>query len=237
MILEYAILALDIKSITVSSYGLREGIIYDTIQETDDIREYKHLAHLRYETIYSICNLYKADLRHAEHVRNLALSIFDATQTLHYLGNSEREALEAAALLHDIGYHISHDQHHKHSYYLINNCMMPGYTNNESELIALIARYHRKSHPKKKHPEFEHVSPEKQNIVRILAGILRIAEGLDRRQTQLVESVKCKISENKIHIKIKLGDASLPADIELWGANRRKSLIEEALGVAVEIGG
>jgi exopolyphosphatase/guanosine-5'-triphosphate,3'-diphosphate pyrophosphatase len=163
------------------------------------------------------------------------LKLFDDLQSLHRLGYAERELLEAAALLHDIGYHISHDQHHKHSYYIISHCIMPGFTNPESEVIANIARYHRKSHPKKKHENFESLPDSKKQIVRVLAGILRIAEGIDRRQMQVIKDVKAEVTENEINIYLFPVEKEQNPDIELWGANRRKLLLQETYNLPVNI--
>lgn len=231
LILEYIIQALDIEKIIISSYALREGVVFDTVQKKEAIQEFKHLSHLRYETIRNLCHVYKVNMEHAEHIKKLSLQLFDDLQSLHKLSCIERELLEAASYLHDIGYTISHDQHHKHSYYIISQCIMPGFTNNEAEIIANIARYHRKSHPKKKHENFQNLTMEHKQAVMILAGILRIAEGIDRRQLQLVESVNAEINKNDIKMNL-FPDKSkeISPDIELWGANRRKLLLEETLG-------
>ncbi len=167
-------------------------------------------------------------MKHAEYVKSIALSIFDGLGQLHAMGVNERELLESASLLHDVGYLISHDLHHKHSYYIIMHSMMPGFTNNEAELIANIARYHRKSHPKRKHDNFAHLSDRKKNIIRTLAGILRIAEGMDRRQLQVIENIRIEILSNSVNVVIEPVAGSNP-DIELWGAARRKFLLEEII--------
>lgn len=111
---------------------------------------------------------------------------------------------------------------------------MPGFTNDEAELIANVARYHRKSHPKRKHENFVVLSPAKQRILGLLAGILRIAEGLDRRLQQLVSSVRSVSESGAIRI-ILAQSSSAPPDIELWGALRRKALLEEMLGQKINI--
>jgi exopolyphosphatase/guanosine-5'-triphosphate,3'-diphosphate pyrophosphatase len=179
-----------------------------------------------------LCDLYKVNLQHAEHVKKLALQIFDDTIHKHNLGDEERELLEAASLLHDVGYHISPEQHHHHSQYIISHCIMPGFTNDESQMIGMIARYHRKSHPKKKHLLFNSYTPEKQRIVSILAGILRIAEGLDRRQQQLIDSLHCDIHDDVMTISLLTNHEAL-IDIEIWGAERRISLLEECLAITI----
>ena len=229
LILEQAILGLNIQKIVISGYALREGVVFDTVHKQQAIEEFHHLSNLRYETVYHIADMYKIDQTHAEHVKDLSLKIFDELQSLHKLGDTEREVLEAAAILHDVGYHISPEQHHKHSYYMIRNTVMPGFTNDEAELIANVARYHRKSHPKKKHENFQHLSPDAQRVVKILSGILRIAEGLDRRQAQVVTAVGCIIKDSAIELQIEAATKQTLPDIEIWGARRRKELLESIL--------
>jgi exopolyphosphatase/guanosine-5'-triphosphate,3'-diphosphate pyrophosphatase len=232
LILEHYLRMLSVSKLLISAFALREGIVFDTVEKLRDINEYHHLTKLRYDTVYSLCELYKINVEHAEHVKKLALQIFDDTIHRHQLGDEERELLEAASLLHDVGYHISPDQHHHHSQYIISHCIMPGFTNDESQIIGMIARYHRKSHPKRKHPGFSSCSPERQRVISILAGMLRIAEGLDRRQQQLVESLHCDIHDTIMSIALFSKDQAL-IDIEIWGAERRISLLEECLGVAI----
>ncbi|MDA3844236.1 MAG: Ppx/GppA phosphatase family protein [Candidatus Kapabacteria bacterium] len=233
LIFENVLRELKIKKVLISTYALREGVVFDTVQKNRDIDEYRHLSHLRYQTVHSLCSKYHVEMKHAQLIKKISLELFNDLQSIHKLGIKYRELLEAAALLHDVGYVISHDKHHKHSYYIIKNSMMPGYTNDESDLIAHIARYHRKSHPKKSHIGFHDLAPKKQRIVKILSGILRIAEGVDRRQQQVVESVRAVISGNKVTIKMRKGDFGGEPDNELWGACQRKHLLEEALDINI----
>ncbi len=234
LIIEYAIKYLGFDKLTVSTFALREGLVFDIIQKLKSINEFPHLSHLRLQTIYNLCHRYNVEMPHAEYVKETALSIFDQLKPLHGLGPYERELLEAASLLHDVGYHISHDKHHQHSYYIIVNSMMPGFTNDESEMIANIARYHRKSHPKNKHENFNHLSSNKKKIIRLLSGILRISEGIDRRQMQLIESLNVKINGKHVDILLSPADG-LDPEIEIWGANRRKPLLEETLDKNISI--
>jgi len=234
LILEQIVLNLNIQRLTLSAYALREGILFDTVQKDANIKAFHHLSRLRSETIYYLTELYKVNIPHANHIRELSLSLFDQLVPLIGLTDAERELLEAAALLHDVGYHISPEQHHKHSYYIISNCVMPGFTNDEANVIANIARYHRKSTPKKKHDNFSFLSADKQKIISILAGILRIAEGLDRRQQQIVSTVVISLEKDIVHIIIQSNNG-LGADIELWGARRRKDLLEQLIGKKIVI--
>lgn len=235
LILEFFLSKLGINKILISPYALREGIVFDTIQKAKEINEFKHLSHLRYETIINLCHKFQVELDHADHVKRTVLKIYDALAPIHKLGNWEREILEASALLHDSGYIISHDQHHKHSYYLITHSDMPGFTNDEAELIGSVARYHRKSHPKKKHTEFFALPQKKQDMVKILAGILRLGEGIDRRRRQFVKDIDVAVDGKNMKIKLKAQSNENPPDIEVWGANRRVMLLEESLGIKISI--
>ncbi|MEY2720204.1 MAG: hypothetical protein RLZZ273_1570 [Bacteroidota bacterium] len=228
LIVEQAVRGLGIQELTVSGYALREGIVFDTVQQQREMGLRHHLTPLRYQSVQHVCDLYRVRRRHAEHVKTLSVQLFDQLIPLHGMGDRERELLEAAALLHDVGYHISADQHHKHSEYIIRNSAMPGFTSNETELIASIARYHRKSHPKKKHTAFAMMSEEEQRIVLVLSSILRIAEGLDRRQQAVVRELLVTLDQSELLIGLKT--SAVVPDIELWGAERRKELLEETFG-------
>src|SRR5262249_27045564 len=121
---------------------------------------------------------------HAQQVARLAMMLFDETRAVHGLTDREREWLEYAALLHDIGVHISYERHHKHSYYLIKNGDLRGFEPEEVEAIALIARYHRQATPKRKHDGFGTFNRRRRRAIRTLAAILRLAESLDRSHSQ-----------------------------------------------------
>ena len=227
LILETAIEILSIKEITISTYALKEGIAYDYMQKIGNYELSGYLSKLRQNSIYQLCKMYQADIKHAEFVKKICLNIFDQLKSIHQLGNSSRELLIAASLLHDIGFYISHDSHHKHSYYLIMNTNMPGFTINEAELIANIARYHRKSLPKDRHENYKKLPESRKKLIWVLGGILRIAEGLDRRRNSIVDSIDIKIKEE--YIKIKINSEKEKPDLELWGAKRRKEMLEKAI--------
>ena len=235
LIIEYAIKTLGIKTITISSYALREGIIFDTIDQSKLLSKSGQLCNLRQQSLLSICKHFNVDLVHANFVKDISLSIFDELQGLHKLGYQERELLEAAALLHDVGYHISLDKHHKHSYYIIKNCIMPGFSMMEADLIANIARYHRKSTPKNRHLNFVYFSDKDKSTIRCLAAILRIAEGIDRRSKQYIANLLITFENNTVHIKLVPIENAIDTDIELWGADRRKDLLEESINKKIRL--
>ena len=222
------------QEIVISSYALREGIVLDTIHKLEDEDGMAHLSDLRFETVMKIGRMYSFDEAHGRQVAHLALEIYDALKPLHRLEDDSREHLEAAALLHDIGYYISHSDHHKHSQYLIRNSEAFGFTNDETEIIANVARYHRKSHPKGRHPEFAALSRADQQVVRYLSAILRVADGLDRTHKGNVRSVETITSGNSITFNITCRPDCSPR-FELWSVERKKGLMEEVFGKRVAV--
>lgn len=167
---------------------------------------------------------YPWEPRHSVQVRLLALSIFDQTARLHLLGPRERFLLEAAAMLHDIGFTIGCLKHHKHSQKIITACDFNAICREEAGLIAQIARYHRKAHPKLTHPPYRKLDNYHRDIVRKLSAILRIADGLDRTHTQSVKVVE--VSEGADTVSILLKPAAVPRE-DIAGAVKKKGLFEE----------
>src|SRR5207237_10287397 len=147
------------------------------------------------------------------------------------------EWLEAAAILQNVGLVISHDRHHLHSYYVIRNSeLLTGFTDHELEIIALVARYHRKSTPKARHPEYANLHEADQRVVEILSGLLRIAAGLDRTRSAAVSRLRVDGGHEGQPLRILVETApGADADLELYSARNRKDRLEAALGVAVEI--
>jgi exopolyphosphatase/guanosine-5'-triphosphate,3'-diphosphate pyrophosphatase len=224
------------RELTISTYALREGIILDTITKHEgEHNGLAHLSDLRYESVMKIGRMYNFDEAHGRHVADLALSIYDALQPLHAMDVESREHLEAAALLHDIGYYISHASHHKHSHYLIQNSETLGFTIDEISVIANVARYHRKSHPKGRHPAFAQLRAADQQRVRYLSAILRVADGLDRTHKGSIASVETAFDDRNITFKV-TSPAGVSPTFELWSANRKKDLMEEIFKRQVRVG-
>ena len=168
------------------------------------------------------------DEEHARHVARLALLIFETVARPFKFGEKEARILEAAALLHDIGYFINYSAHHKHSYHLIRHADLFGFTPRERELVANVARYHRKSLPKKKHEEFMRLSAPDRELVSRLGGILRLADGLDRRRTGSVATLDCLLSPGKLRIRLAGAD---DLSVELFGGKIKGDLFQEAFGL------
>jgi len=223
---------LDLKTMTISDYALREGIILDTIEKFYRKKKLDHLHDIRYSSVLQIAENFQYEKKHAEQVARLALRIFDQTASLHHLGKNERVYLEAAALLHEVGLFVSHAQHHRHSYYLIRNAELLGFTENEKEIIANVARYHRKSHPKLKHEGYNKLDAEEQEIVHKLASILRVADGLDRTHAAVIKNIRCRRSRSGLVLKLQK-NKRMEDDLEIWGAERKKALFEETFKTSI----
>jgi len=234
LILEQIFKELKIKEMTYSEYALREGILFDTIEKKFKGKDGEYLHNIRNKSIMHVAENFSFDKEHSLHVTSLALKIFDQLKDIHKLGNLEREYLEAAGILHEVGLFVSHSQHHRHSYYLVRNSEMLGFTENEKEIIANVARYHRKSHPKPKHPEFTKLNTEDQLITRKLAGILRIADGLDRSHSFAVKDVECSVEGNELTVKLTGENNNSDLELDIWGAETKKSLFEETFGVNIK---
>jgi exopolyphosphatase/guanosine-5'-triphosphate,3'-diphosphate pyrophosphatase len=231
VILEQAFAELGIETMTVSDFALREGVLLDALQRRDRT-SIGHLRDLRYESVLHLAAIVPEEREHAERATDLAVELFDQTIEIHQIDRANEEYLEAAGLLANVGLCISHDRHHLHSYYVIRNSdLLTGFTDDEVELIALIARYHRKSAPKPNHAEFAAVSPERQHIVRVLAGILRVAFALDRTRTDAVRSLSVERGKRSITVTLEADGA---ADLECYTADARKDLLEEALDRSIE---
>lgn len=232
ILLEQIFKELKFKEMRISEYALREGVVFDTIEKEFILRQKNHLDNIRLSSVMHIADNFRIDKEHSKQVTKLALNIFDCTKSIHKLNNTERELLEAAAILHEVGCFVSHSQHHRHSYYIIRNAEMLGFTENEKEIIANVARYHRKSHPKAKHTDYSKLNQEDQLVIKKLSAILRIADGLDRSHKSTIEEINCYINAKKIIFKIKSNSENI--DLEIWGAQSKKQLFEEVFSLETD---
>lgn len=216
---------------TLCDLALREGLVLDYIRRNQArIRKVDRYPDVRRRSIVELgerCNYWS---EHAQQVARLALSIFDQTRSEHGLGDREREWLEFGALLHDIGVHISYERHHRHSYYLIKNGDLRGFEPHETEIIALIARYHRQALPKKSHEGFIDLASAHRRVVKQLAAMVRLAEGLDRSHAQAVAGIDLYPRRSDYLARLR---ATGDAELELWAAHRHVEPLEKMLGKTV----
>ncbi|HEY5874650.1 MAG TPA: Ppx/GppA phosphatase family protein [Ilumatobacteraceae bacterium] len=234
LILEGVFETFGIEEMTFSDHALREGVLLDTMQRLDDTL-LNQLRDVSRRSVRHLAELCDDDIEHSEHVASLALQLFDETAELHGLDVTARPYLEAGAVLANVGLFISHSKHHLHSYYVIRNAEhLAGFTDHEIEIIALVARYHRKSAPKPIHEDFARLSPKDQRLVRTLAALLRIAIGLDRSHDRRIESVSAVREHTALKI-VAHAPRSRDTSLELYAANARRDLLEQVLGLDVAV--
>ena len=215
---------IEAREVKVSAFGLREGLLLEmtgaeaapaAVEPLRLIREFAERCH--------------SDRRHIEHVRLLALNLFDLLSDRIEATAEERGLLEAAALLHDVGQLVSYRRHHRHSYQLIIHGDRLPFSHRERQLVALVARYHHRRGPRRKHREFAALEPADQQIVRRLSGILRIAEGLDRGHTAIVEKIIVEVCPTVLTLKAVPRFAGADLSLECWGAQEQADVLAKVM--------
>jgi len=164
---------------------------------------------------------------HEAQVSKIAVTLFDQLKSLHGLGQRERELLEAAGLVHDIGMTVSNKKHHKHTFELIRSHRFLMWRPEEIEIIALIARHHRKSEPSMKDVEFAVLPDRERYVVRKLVSILRLSDGLDRAHLSTVQEMEVTYDATTIWVKL---HAYRDCGTEIWGAERKAEMFEREFG-------
>ena len=233
VLLDTIVRRLGAPELTLCDLSLREGLVLDYIaRHRKQIAQADRYPDVRRRSVVELaerCNYWP---EHANQVARLAVALFDQTRAIHGLTDREREWLEYAAILHDIGVHISYERHHKHSYYLIKNGDLRGFEPDEIDAIALLARYHRSATPKRRHEGFGELPRKRRAAVRTLAAILRLAESLDRSHSQTISTIDLRDRGDDGLLQIRTaGDAEL----ELWAAGRHAAPFERILGKPLRI--
>jgi exopolyphosphatase / guanosine-5'-triphosphate,3'-diphosphate pyrophosphatase len=233
VLLDTLLKKLEADEITLCDLALREGVLLDYIhRHRRDIARIDKYPDVRRRSVIELAERCAWEADHSRQVAALALTMFDATKKIHGLSDREREWLEYAGLLHDIGNHISYEKHHRHSYYLIKNGDLRGFEPEEIAIIGLITRYHRRAIPQKEHEGMGELSKEQRRIIAILAAFLRLAETLDRSRHGVIRALEIRERLGDLRIKVQaVGDAEL----EVWAAHRQARALEEALGRTVQI--
>jgi exopolyphosphatase/guanosine-5'-triphosphate,3'-diphosphate pyrophosphatase len=210
------------EAIVVGERGLREGLLLDSLSRHGESRA-PASRDMRARSVDRLLRRGNAEVLHAAHVARLSLELFDQTHALHQLTATEREWLQYGALLHDIGCYIGYAKHQRHSYYLITHGDLTGFSADEIEVIASLARYHKGGRPKESHENWRRLDPYLRAVVEKLAAILRIADGLDRSHRQLVTGVSCRMRPRKIELE---ATARADCEPELDAARKKANLFE-----------
>jgi exopolyphosphatase/guanosine-5'-triphosphate,3'-diphosphate pyrophosphatase len=219
---------LGVRAILVNERGIRDGLLLAMLGE----RLPAPAVGDRMNSVRAFARKCRSNERHNRHVAELAGRLFDGVRARAGMPAEARDLLVAAALLHDVGYLISHSGHHKHAYHLILHGDIRGFSGREIELIANVARYHRRAFPKKSHVNFARLEPADRRLVRRLAGLLRVADGLDRTHTQRVTDVRCVWRAGRLRVLV---SARSDPRIELGDAQRKADLLARALRARVTV--
>ena len=235
IILQEVMESLGMTQITSCSRALREGIIVDWMLKHGLIEDrLKYQGSVRQRSALNLAQKYRVDLDSARKIAQFALDIFEQTRdVLHHWGQEEQEMLWAAAILHNCGHYVSHSAHHKHSYYLVRNGGLLGYTDAEIEMIANLARYHRKGAPKKKHEAYQALGKQEREMINQLSAMLKVAVALDRRQINAIQSVNCEFNPAARELVLTLVPTHPEDDcsLELWSFEYKKGCFEAEFDV------
>jgi exopolyphosphatase / guanosine-5'-triphosphate,3'-diphosphate pyrophosphatase len=226
ILLQELLRAFDVETLLVSDRSLRDALVLEAPATAARGRAAE--GNIRRESVSRLATRSGVPRAHPDRVRDLALALFDQTHGLHQLTALEREWLEHAAALHDIGLSVAFARHHHHSHYLILHGDLKGFTQAEVELISLVARYHRKAPPKSDHEPFRKLDPWKKPVVEKLAALLRVADALDRTHRGLVRKVRVTLRGKKAHLAV---TARASVDLELWALKKKARLFEKTFGV------
>jgi exopolyphosphatase / guanosine-5'-triphosphate,3'-diphosphate pyrophosphatase len=260
LLVETILAELGANEIASCDWALREGVILNFLRDRAALKKSQNrpqtaslelitqleslalvdetLLDVRTRSVLSVARRYGYDAPHSHHVALLAARIFDDTRELHGLTDAHRKLLLYAALLHDLGYHIAHNNHHKHGLYLIKNAEMPGFTGSEIAIMATVVRYHRGSMPKatgdpralKEDDDYYSLDRQERVIVLKLAAILQIADGLDRAHRQVIKDVDCQVDEELVTFAVACGSE---CNLEIWSAERKAVWFSQLFEVSV----
>jgi exopolyphosphatase / guanosine-5'-triphosphate,3'-diphosphate pyrophosphatase len=214
----------------VSDRALREGLVLAALGQP--IPAAGQPEDLRRRQVLQLAERSESVYRHNQQSARLAVRLFDLTASLHGLGAREREWLEYAALLHDIGYSIHYKGHHKHAYYLITNAVLDAFDQREIEIIAHVARYHRGAAPKDDHPTLAPLKPWQKRTIRKLAALLRVADALDRTHASRVEEIYCSIRGRRVTLELV---SRWSVDLEIEAAREHGRLFEEVFDCRLRV--
>ena len=221
----------EIPSLFYSAAGVRDGIVADLAARGVG-SEFSRLDRDQRRTVEALARRYGVALPHARQVARLAHRLFEALQPLHKMQPQFGKLLEASAYLHDTGHYVSDTSHHKHSYYLIANSDLPGFTDAERQLVATLCRYHRKSMPALRHPSYESLDADTRRAVVLLTPLLRLADSLDRSHDRRVENIQVALKNGNVVVTL---DPGVESDLEVWAAGRVAGCFREVYRVDLSL--
>lgn len=228
VVLEAVMRRFKVQTITAVDRGLREGILYDLLQR----RRVNADDHSLTDAALALGHRFAFSEAHGKQVARLAMTLFDELATLHLLPAAARPYLEVAALLHDIGHAVNYQKHHKHTHYLIVSSDLPGLSERERLMVALIARFHRRSKPEATHELLQELTPAEFRVVRKCATLLRVADSLDRSHHQPVKKLTAQVRGRNVALSVSARES---VDLELWDLEHEQELFREVFGKTLQV--
>lgn len=233
MVYERLALLAGMNEILVPFVGIKDGIVIDLVEDLmPEVGRRSRHDQIAWSGAMTLGKRYHFDAAHGRHVAELALSLFDQLADVHELDAVSRRILMISALLHDIGTFIAYRRHHKHSQYIIAESDLPGFSPAEIQVIANIARYHRKNTPSEHHDTYTKLSETDRDRVVKLAAILRLADALDREHRQTVRQVTVRQDDGKLHLELE-GDGDLL--LERWALERKAGMFERVFKLDLRV--
>ncbi|MCM2334073.1 MAG: Ppx/GppA family phosphatase [Anaeromyxobacteraceae bacterium] len=230
VILEAVMKHLRLDAVVAVDTGLRNGVLRDLARRTPAAAE--AVAAQRTRSAAAVGRRFGFDEAHARQVARLSLQLFDQLAGVHGLPAAARSVLEAAALLHDVGHAVSPQRHHKHTFYLVQNADIAGFSDQERLQVAQVARYHRRTPPDRGRPDLEALGAAELRQLRRLVALLRVADALDRSHHQPVQDLRAQARGPLVRVAVR---ARAPMDLELWDVDREAAYFRSAMGRRLEV--
>jgi len=234
IIVDVLLQELGIDRVTISDRTLRDGLLMEHLSRIEPQGELVQLG-FREQSVLRLARRCRVDLEHAQRVRDVAVQLFDSAREagLHDLGALERELLEHAAVLHDVGTFLSYTNHRLHSYYFIRNAELLGFDDTEIAVVAATAMFHKKTYPRKRHAEFAALDKRSQRIVRILCVFLRLAESLNRSHSGVVcEARIVRLDDDSAELVM---GARGDCELELWSVEGHAKAFRRSFGLSMAV--
>ena len=238
LILQTIMNMVDVNEIILSERALREGLVVDWMCRNNYLKDQLSFqGSIRERTVIHQAKRFGVNSKRSKSVSEFALTFYDQTKgILHNDSGGGRDLLWAAAKLHACGKQINISAYHKHSWYLIKNGELLGYSQSEHLMVAAIARYHRKSFPKKRHESWQLLVDESQrSLVADMSLLLRLSCSLDRRPEPLISKIVIEANNKKVNIELIPNKLGQNLDLEKWSLTKAILLIKKILDVDINI--
>ncbi|MBA3373470.1 MAG: Ppx/GppA family phosphatase [Euzebyaceae bacterium] len=224
-----ALALLGLDRLVIGTWALREGMVLDTLARHHPVDRHDDPRAIRDASVLALARRYSWPEDHSRLVAGMARTLFDATSGLHGLDDDQRQLLTHAALLHDIGAHVSAEDQASHSAYLITHGRLRGFDPDETAVLACLARYHHKGEPGEGFAPFDRLPARRRKTLPPLVALLQVAHGLDRGRTGAVTGLAVTVTDEAVRLAVATARTT-DGELERWGAQRATKRVERAFG-------